>query len=307
MYGVPWSLDPGHNAQLMRRTGARGAPLPRAFLLRALLLLALSAAAADIDGFDIDGADPVGGPAQQSRQLVVGAEYIIAEVELRIFLASLRGSGCRASVVLFCGRAQAHTQRLAEQFGATLVHYDFAALNQSHGPVGVHRFHLYRRFLERRRVFYDLVLHTDVRDVMFQDDPFERIEAYGGGVFFLESNHLLIGTSPTNRGWMTENCTVYWREQMLERTAHRLRCCSGNMFGTADAAYWYARLMEEEQQRTSDAERAADGTILGRGWCADQVIVFVFVFVCFAGAAGLVRVGIVIVEIVAVVVVGFAQ
>jgi len=71
---------------------------------------------------------------------------------------------------------------------------------------------------------------------------------------------------------MTENCTVYWREKMLERTAHRLRCCSGNMFGTADAVYWYSRLMEEEQQRTSDAERDASGRVLARGWCADQAV-----------------------------------
>ena len=71
---------------------------------------------------------------------------------------------------------------------------------------------------------------------------------------------------------MTENCTVYWREKMLERTAHRLRCCSGNMFGTVDAVYWYSRLMEEEQQRTSDAERDASGRVLGRGWCADQAV-----------------------------------
>ncbi len=71
---------------------------------------------------------------------------------------------------------------------------------------------------------------------------------------------------------MTENCTVYWRERLLERTAHRLRCCSGNMFGTADAVYWYSRLMEEEQQRTSDAERDASGRVLARGWCADQAV-----------------------------------
>jgi hypothetical protein len=148
----------------------------------------------DIGVIDEDGiVSPAG-----SRNLVLGIEYNIAESELRVFLASLRGSGCRANVVLFSGRAQEHTQRLAERFEATLIHYDFAALNQTHGPVGVHRFHLYRRFLEARRTHYDLVLHTDVRDVMFQD-PFERIEAHGGGVFFLESNHLLIGTSPTNR------------------------------------------------------------------------------------------------------------
>jgi hypothetical protein len=152
-----------------------------------IMLCALGAAGGD------DAGDAAG------RHLILGAEYNIAEVELRIFLASLRGSGCRARVVLFSGRPQEHTRRLAERFGATLVDYDFAELNQTHGPVGVHRFHLYRRFLEERRGQFDLVLHTDVRDVMFQDDPFQRIEPHGGGVFFLESNHLLIGTSPTNR------------------------------------------------------------------------------------------------------------
>ena len=184
--------------------------------LCALLVCSLSIGASKTHALD-DGLDGRGavGVGAVSRHLVLGAEYNIGEVELRIFLASLRGSGCRASVVLFCGRAQEHTQRLAARFGATLIHYDFPALNQTHGPVGVHRFHLYRRFLHQRRAHYDLVLHTDVRDVMFQDDPFERIDAHGGGVFFLESNHLLIGTSPTNRGWMTENCTVYWREQVL--------------------------------------------------------------------------------------------
>ena len=151
---------------------------------------------AEGEGFRFEG---VGAEAGASRHLVLGAEYNIAEVELRIFLASLRGSGCRARVVIFSGRPQAHTRRLADRFDATLIDYDFAALNQSHGPVGVHRFHLYRRFLEARRGSFDLVLHTDVRDVMFQDDPFQRIEPHGGGVFFLESNHLLIGTSPTNR------------------------------------------------------------------------------------------------------------
>jgi hypothetical protein len=60
--------------------------------------------------------------------------------------------------------------------------------------------------------------------------------------------------------------------KMLERTGHRLRCCSGNMFGTADAVYSYARLMEEEQQRTSDAERDEFGAVLARGWCADQAV-----------------------------------
>ena len=258
------------NQEKRNETWMRDAAL--AWLTVVLLLTCGPTRASDAGDTRVTGLDGHVAIGTESRHLVLGAEYNIAEVELRIFLASLRGSGSQASVVLFSGRVQAHTHQLAERFGATLVPYDFEALNRTYGPVGVHRFHLYRRFLAERRGQYDFVLHTDVRDVLFQDNPFERIEAHGGGVFFLESNHLLIGTSPTNRGWMTENCTVYWREKMLERTGHRLRCCSGNMFGTADAVYWYARLMEEEQQRTSDAERDAHGQILGRGWCADQAV-----------------------------------
>ncbi|KAJ1469790.1 hypothetical protein T484DRAFT_1850329 [Baffinella frigidus] len=106
------------------------------------------------------------------RDVILGAEYNVREEELRIFLASLRSAGCTADVVLFCGRrkpsSQEHTERLALRFGAAIVNYDFAELNQTHGPVGVHRFHLYRRFLEERRGQYARVLHTDVRDVMFQ-------------------------------------------------------------------------------------------------------------------------------------------
>jgi hypothetical protein len=206
------------------------------------------------------------------HNLIIGAEYNVETADLRIFLASLRMSGCAADVVLFSGSIRKETALLAEKYGATFIAYDFATLNQTHGPVGVHRFHLYRKFLESRQNLYDLVLHTDVRDVMFQDDPFSRIDSFGGGVFFLESNHLLIGTSPTNRGWMTDNCTVYQREGMLQRTQHRLRSCSGNMFGTSHAVYWYAKLMEEEQQRTSDAVRDSHGVVIARGWCADQAV-----------------------------------
>jgi hypothetical protein len=61
------------------------------------------------------------------------------------------------------------------------------------------------------------VLHTDVRDVLFQLDPFEEIEAYGGGVFFLESNDTVIGKSYTNRMWMTRNCSVYHTEGVLSQ------------------------------------------------------------------------------------------
>ena len=210
--------------------------------------------------------------SEEKTDLVIGAEYNVHVSELRIFLASLRASGCIADVVLFSGRLRAETSQLAEEYGATLIEYDFEMLNKTYGPIGVHRFHLYRLYLENRQHLYRHILHTDVRDVMFQDDPFARINAFGGGVFFLESNHLLIGTSPTNRGWMTENCTVYKKEGMLERTKHRLRSCSGNMLGTWHAAYWYSRLMEEEQQRTADAARGADGSVRAGGWCADQAV-----------------------------------
>jgi hypothetical protein len=209
----------------------------------------------------------------EKHNLILGVDYNVGVKELRIFLASLRSSGCHAKVILFSGSPLSNYKReLAERHMATFLEYDFGELNRTHGPVGVHRFHLYRKFLEAQKDKIDYVLHTDVRDVVFQDDPFTRIEAHGGGVFFLESDHLLIGTSPTNRGWMTENCTTYHREGMLERTRHRLRSCSGNMYGTAEAVFTYAQMMEEEQQRTADVLRDENGMVMSGGWCADQAV-----------------------------------
>jgi len=83
------------------------------------------------------------------------------------------------------------------------------------------RFHLYRIFLDQWRDDYSLVLHTDVRDVLFQLDPFEEIEAHGGGVFFLESNETVIGKSYTNRIWLTRNCSVYHSEGVLSQVCTR--------------------------------------------------------------------------------------
>jgi hypothetical protein len=207
------------------------------------------------------------------QNLVLGIDYNVGINELRIFLASLRSSGCTAEVVLFIGSPITVRKRaLADRYVTKFVEYDFAEMNRTHGPVGVHRFSLYRKFLETQRDRYELILHTDVRDVVFQEDPFARIEAYGGGVFFLESDHLLIGNSYTNTVWMTENCTVYQHEKMLERTQYRLRSCSGNMYGTAEAVFTYAQMMEEEQQRTAHVQRDAHGNIISGGWCADQAI-----------------------------------
>lgn len=191
-----------------------------------------------------------GGGANRSgrRNLVLGLDFNLKEWELRVFLASLRSTGCVADVVIFIG-GDVTTDKafLAERHAATFVSYDHASLSLLHGPTGVHRFHLYREFLGARRHEYGMVLHTDVRDVMFQDDPFERIDAHGGGVFFLESSHLVIGTSNTNRLWMMFNCTPYLAENVLAQVGHNPRSCSGNMFGTSDAVYAYSKLMEEEQ------------------------------------------------------------
>ena len=222
------------------------------------------------EGTPSDGVLPAGwedrdrttGPTG-TRNLILGLDYNLEVWEMRIFMASLRAAGCGADVVIFIGGdITAEKALLAERHGIKFVPYDAESLVRSHGPAGVHRFHLYRRFLDERRHDYSLVLHTDVRDVLFQLDPFEEIEAYGGGVFFLEGEDRVIGESWTNRMWMTRNCSVYHAEGVLSQVGHNLRSCSGNIFGTAEAVHTYSKMMEEEQART-----VVDGM-----WCADQAV-----------------------------------
>jgi hypothetical protein len=88
---------------------------------------------------------------------------------------------------------------------------------------------------------YRRVLVTDVRDVVFQSDPFEQLPEHGLAVG-LETGSYTVGTEPLNALWMRR---VYG-EAMLARLSDRRVSCVGVTYGDREAMSGYLTQMRSE-------------------------------------------------------------
>jgi hypothetical protein len=114
------------------------------------------------------------------------------------------------------------------------------------------RFLSYRRFLEvhpHRRV-----LLTDVRDVVFQRDPFADLPSSGLAVS-LESADYTIATEHHNAHWIER---AYGRK-MLERIGDNRVSCVGVTYGDGSAIWRYLVLVTEEILRLSPSQLGIGG------------------------------------------------
>jgi len=111
---------------------------------------------------------------------------------------------------------------------------------------------------------YRNVLLTDVRDVVFQSDPFEH--DLGPGVHcFLEDERQTLGSQRQNRDWLV---TAYG-EKVAAEFADRPISCSGVTIGSLDAVLDYLRVMTEGLLRLprqfEGIDQAVHNYVLWRG------------------------------------------
>ncbi len=91
----------------------------------------------------------------------------------------------------------------------------------------------YRRHLAALDPEPDVVMLTDLRDVVFQRDPFD--EPVSGLELYLEDNSVRIGNEIFNTRWIRH---LYGASE-LERLRGRPVSCSGTVVGTRDAIICY--------------------------------------------------------------------
>jgi hypothetical protein len=134
------------------------------------------------------------------------------------------------------------------------------------------RFLHYQRYLARHR--YDAVLVTDVRDVLFQTDPFAALPEYGLATG-VETRAYTIATEPHNARWMTQ---AYGTEA-LRAIGDRPVSCVGVTYGDAQAMDAYLDGMVREivqlpPERTgvAGADTAAHNHLLWTGRLGDAIL-----------------------------------
>jgi hypothetical protein len=106
------------------------------------------------------------------------------------------------------------------------------------------RFFHFLRFLQRHP--YERVLITDVRDVLFQRDPFADLPREGLAVS-IETRRYTIATEPHNRTWLAEA----FGPELVERIGASPVSCVGVTCGDIRAMSDYLHLMTTEMRQLS--------------------------------------------------------
>lgn len=170
--------------------------------------------------------------------------------DVRPFLLSLEQSGCWAEVVLFVSDTTRDLDRIGRHRVIIVPLQRPSGLEEL--PYNALRYWLYRQYLEESAVRYGSILLTDLRDVVFQRDPFSF--PWSGGLnCVLEDRRMTIGRCPHNAHWVA----THQGREALGRIADQPISCSGTTVGDHDATQRYLEIMLDRLLPFDGGERIA--------------------------------------------------
>jgi len=171
------------------------------------------------------------------KNLIMGYWSRLPFKALEKFVASLRHIEFTGDTCVFVEQVTSETIADLRAHGIIVEHAELSG--QPHMTALSSRFFNYLDFLARRGDEYDNVMLSDLRDVVFQADPFVR--PLPADIVFAQERCLIGEPTPT-RGWVTD---AYGGA-----VAHNIRDCSvscaGTTFGTTFGMMRYLLAMTRE-------------------------------------------------------------
>lgn len=210
-----------------------------------------------------------------SKNLVIGAVKGYSFSQLRAFVLSLKQSGFTGDLCLIYYDLSPGTLQELKKHDVVLVPMQYrgnGALNSWSRfwklikpvmsilgnsepgrfimkyitPLQTSRFYGYKDFLEKNRTKYKNVLVTDVRDVIFQDDPFRRFKA--SKVQCYEEDRDLSEDTRFNLPWIR----ALFGDREADSFKNARIICSGTIMGPVDEMITYISQMEKLLTRAFD-------------------------------------------------------
>ncbi len=163
------------------------------------------------------------------RALVMGALSGRRISAPRRFLETLWATTDDCDIVIFCHDLNPDAGAYLRQSGVTII--PFSHWRPWHGPVHAWRFVLFARYAAEHHAKYDAILVSDLRDVLFQADPFATIEDDRRVRFFLENAAFTHETSLHYAKWLRIFARRSVRDALRDK---RLSCCGVTLGGAAE-------------------------------------------------------------------------
>jgi hypothetical protein len=175
-------------------------------------------------------------PGADARRLVLGAAVGFDVPQVRVFVESLRATGYGGDVMLLIRWPGIGVGRYLKRRGVDVTRvFQTRSFTRS---VHARRYAIYLDYLRPRMARYDQLMISDVRDVVFQRNPFDGI-AGPQCHFYLESAVRTIGQDPTNSRWVRGCFTA----AEVAALADRRISCSGITIGGTTAVVAYLERM----------------------------------------------------------------
>ena len=170
--------------------------------------------------------------------------------DVRPFLRSLERTGFSGRLVLFVSDTTRDLERMSET-GAEIIPFARSAELRD-VPYNALRYFLYRDYLHGSGETYRRILFTDVRDVVFQSDPF-AFNWPASVNAALEAPGALMGKCPHNSRWARNHLGAEALERMRDKTVS----CSGTTVADHEGALDYLEAMTERLTPVPQGERMA--------------------------------------------------
>jgi hypothetical protein len=208
----------------------------------------------------------VAGGESRRKDLVLGTVENYDFYEFDRFLLTLRQTNFAGHVCLFVGPGiNSRTVRKIKRHGVEVIRYGrrFPFIADPHPdapksmPDPIHLFNyrhfFYYDYLLRRGAGFRNVLITDVKDVVFQKDPFD-FSIEDALHVAMENPEIPIGACSWNRGWILAG----YGAETLERAKDKLISCAGTTIGPVKLVERYLKLMLGQIAEMKDAYECAD-------------------------------------------------
>jgi hypothetical protein len=195
-------------------------------------------------------------PPPSGVNLVMGMATSYQTAQIAPFVLSLRQGGYTGDIVLLVTEVDPDTRRFMEENRVDIEYFWDSQFIPADKQLS--RFFCYYRVLRslaQRGRTYDRVLLSDVRDVVFQSDPFAQAPM-ADILTFLEHPSKIMGECAINSFWIEHG----FGQPLLDKIADRRISCSGTVMGTGKGILAYLLVM---QMGTFECKPAARMQIVG--------------------------------------------